>query len=92
MGGFFTYKQLGGYFTYKRLVSTGCKVAGFQLATSREDFSRSKSKWIKQERRLPGRRERCDRQRAVSLLLLVALGLVRRYSMSRLVSAFYTSH
>ena len=40
VGGYFTYKRLGGYFTYKRLVSTGCKVAGFQLATSREDFSR----------------------------------------------------
>jgi len=84
--GYFTYKRLGGYFTYKRLVSTGCKVAGFQLATSswqrrifRERFFRVKvGKWIKQERRLPGRRERCDRQQAVSLLLLVTLGLVRR--------------
>ena len=28
--------------------------------------------WIKEERRLLGRWERCDRQRAVSLLLLVA--------------------
>ena len=47
VGGYFTYKQLGGHFTYKRLVSTGCKVAGFQLATSREDFSGSKSKMDK---------------------------------------------
>ena len=37
-------RQVGGYFTYKQLASTGCKVAGFQLATSREDFSGSKSK------------------------------------------------
>jgi len=35
---------VGGYFTYTQLASTGCKVAGFQLATSREDFSGSKSK------------------------------------------------
>ena len=34
-------------------------------------FPGQSRKWIKQERRLPGRRERCDRQRAVSLLLLV---------------------
>ena len=49
----------------------GLQGGGLPAGNFQRRFFRESRKWIKQERRLPGRRERCDRQRAVSLLLLI---------------------